>query len=386
MYQSVRDRFVAFTTTFEGRVSWMYVDVKGLVTTGIGNLIDSVDAAAELPWQHKGGGAATRDEVAKAWNDLKANRVALGKAGYKACESRNDLRLSDAAIGTLVGTKLDSNAATFAKSFPDFASWPADAQLAAMSMSWALGPAFAPKWPSLTAALKGKNFTSAAANCKISETGNPGVVPRNVADVKLFTNAAAVAASSADPSALYYPGSPPSGPPSTGGSGSGGSGSMHTGSGGSSGTGTGGSTGGTGPGGTGDTTDTGDTGSGDTTDTGDTGSGDTTDTGDTGSGDTTDTGDTGSGDTTDTGDTGSGDTTDTGDTGSGDTGSGDTGSGDTGSGDTGSGDTGSGDTGDTGSGDTGDSGGSAPDDSGSGDSGGGDSGDGSSDESSPEGG
>jgi len=281
MYQSVQDRFVAFTTTFEGRVSWMYVDVKGLVTTGIGNLIDSVDAAAALPWQHKGGGAATRDEVAKAWNDLKANRVALGKAGYKACESRNDLRLSDAAIGTLVGTKLDSNAATFAKSFPDFASWPADAQLAAMSMSWALGPAFAPKWPSLTAALKGKNFTSAAANCKISETGNPGVAPRNVADVKLFTNAAAVAASGADPSALYYPGSPPSGPPSTGGFGSGGSGSTHTGSGGSSGTGTGGSTGGTGPGDTGDT-GSGDTGSGDTTDTGDTG--------DTGSGDTGDSG------------------------------------------------------------------------------------------------
>ncbi len=162
MYQSVRDRFVAFTTTFEGRVPWMYVDVKGLVTTGIGNLIDSVDAAAALPWQHKGGGAATRDEVAKAWNDLKANSAALGKAGYKACESRNDLRLSDAAIDALVRSKLDTNATTFAKSFSDFDSWPADAQLAAMSMSWALGPAFSPKWPTLTAALKAKNFASAA--------------------------------------------------------------------------------------------------------------------------------------------------------------------------------------------------------------------------------
>ena len=55
---------------------------------------------------------------------------------------------------------------------------------------------------------------------------------RNVADVKLFTNAAAVAANGADPGTVYYPGSPPSGHPS-GGSTSGGSSSGGSTSGGS---------------------------------------------------------------------------------------------------------------------------------------------------------
>lgn len=208
MYQSVYDAFVPFTTALEGRVHWMYVDVKGLVTTGIGNLIDSVDAAAALPWQHADGTSAERDEVAAAWQDLKDNQATLAVAGYKACASRNDLRLTDDDVDRLVADKLESNRGVFVARFTAFDDWPADAQLAGMSMCWALGPAFAPKWPKLSAALDGEDFGSAADNCHISEAGNPGVIPRNVADVSLFTNAAAVAVSSADPSVVYYPGSP----------------------------------------------------------------------------------------------------------------------------------------------------------------------------------
>ena len=46
--------------------------------------------------------------------------------------------------------------------------------------------------------------------CRISEVGNPGVAPRNVANQTLFTNAAASAAAGSDPAILYYPGAPPS--------------------------------------------------------------------------------------------------------------------------------------------------------------------------------
>jgi GH24 family phage-related lysozyme (muramidase) len=34
MHQSVLDVFPRFTSEFEGRVSWMYLDIKGLVTIG----------------------------------------------------------------------------------------------------------------------------------------------------------------------------------------------------------------------------------------------------------------------------------------------------------------------------------------------------------------
>ncbi|HVF90038.1 MAG TPA: hypothetical protein VNH22_08215, partial [Blastocatellia bacterium] len=53
------------------------------------------------------------------------------------------------------------------------------------------------------------DFDAAAENCKISEVGNPGVIPRNKANKRLFQNAAAVLAGEADGfyqrQVLYYP-------------------------------------------------------------------------------------------------------------------------------------------------------------------------------------
>jgi hypothetical protein len=44
MRDSVRRAFIPFTTQCEGRLRYMDLDVKGLVTAGIGDLIDSVAA------------------------------------------------------------------------------------------------------------------------------------------------------------------------------------------------------------------------------------------------------------------------------------------------------------------------------------------------------
>ncbi|GAB4009031.1 lysozyme family protein [Nocardioides ultimimeridianus] len=206
MRDSVRKGFTTFTTKFEGRVAWMYLDIKALVTTGVGNLIDPVDAALGLPFTHKSTGkAATSDEIRQEWTMLKG-RTDLAQKGYKACEPITDLRLSDADIDALVLKKLDANDAVLKKTFPDFESWPADAQLAVHSMAWAMGPGFPAHWTNLTAALKAQDWAKAAANCKINETGNPGVKPRNDADVLLFQNAQAVKDKGLDAATLYYPG------------------------------------------------------------------------------------------------------------------------------------------------------------------------------------
>jgi len=37
MFSSVQSSFPAFSAKFEGRVPYMYVDVKQLVTVGVGN-------------------------------------------------------------------------------------------------------------------------------------------------------------------------------------------------------------------------------------------------------------------------------------------------------------------------------------------------------------
>jgi hypothetical protein len=49
MQASVRAAWCDFNRSLEGWVSWMYLDVEGLVTTGMGNLIDPVEAAFPLP-------------------------------------------------------------------------------------------------------------------------------------------------------------------------------------------------------------------------------------------------------------------------------------------------------------------------------------------------
>lgn len=65
MYQSVRDYFNTFQTKFEGYLPFMYLDVKNLVTTGMGNLIDPIGAASSLPWVHKSDGSpASPEEIA----------------------------------------------------------------------------------------------------------------------------------------------------------------------------------------------------------------------------------------------------------------------------------------------------------------------------------
>jgi GH24 family phage-related lysozyme (muramidase) len=52
MYQSVRDAFYDFNAPMEGVVSWMYLDIKGFVTVGVGNLLPDADSAAALPFIH----------------------------------------------------------------------------------------------------------------------------------------------------------------------------------------------------------------------------------------------------------------------------------------------------------------------------------------------
>jgi hypothetical protein len=157
LYQSVQEAFIPFSTRFEGRVTHMYLDVKGLVTVGIGNLIDPVDLALALPFVHKQDESpATQDEIRAEWESLKADKDELAKAGWTACTPRTQLKLTDQDLDALVLSKAAQFEATLRSTTPEFASfdsWPADAQLGVLSMAWAMGPAFGNGWPNFRAAV-----------------------------------------------------------------------------------------------------------------------------------------------------------------------------------------------------------------------------------------
>ncbi|MDQ0846173.1 peptidoglycan-binding protein [Streptomyces sp. V1I6] len=181
MHQIVRDHWIAFNNPLEGRVDFMYLDQKGWVSTGIGNKIDQTAAANsppnqaersaslalanELRWLDSGGAPASADLVAADWDKVKAH-LDLAPQGHRAFKPPfTSLHLEDAEIDRHVFAKLEQMESflTQRPEFADFASWPANAQLATMSMCWALGPAF--RFPKLQGHVSARNWNGAADEC-----------------------------------------------------------------------------------------------------------------------------------------------------------------------------------------------------------------------------
>lgn len=207
MRQSVRNAFRDFTAKHEGVVPFMYLDVKGYVTTAIGNLIDSVEQAARLPWYNRlTGEKASREQISQAWHAVKS-RQDLRNRGGMAYQDVTDLRLTGAAINELVEQKAEEMENELRRKFPAFDSWPADAQLGLLSMAWAMGPAFSARFPRFTAAISSlvPDFVTAAHESRISDVDNPGVKTRNEDNRTLFLNAAKVQERGMNANMLYWP-------------------------------------------------------------------------------------------------------------------------------------------------------------------------------------
>ncbi|MEU5658782.1 peptidoglycan-binding domain-containing protein [Streptomyces sp. NPDC047737] len=181
MHQSVRDQWIRFNDPLEGRVDFMYLDQKGWVSTGIGNKIDQTAApnsapsaaeraaslalAGELLWLDAGGNPVSANLVAAEWDNVKG-RLDLAPQGHNAFRPPfTSLHVDDAEIDRHVFAKLDQmeSVLTARPEFADFGTWPANAQLATLSMCWALGPAF--KFPKLQQHVSVRSWSGAAEEC-----------------------------------------------------------------------------------------------------------------------------------------------------------------------------------------------------------------------------
>lgn len=202
MHPVVAKKWFAFSTGFEGAVSWMYVDIYGFVTTAIGNLIDTPGEAAALPWVHKTNFApATRGEIIAEWNMVKSD-AAAARLGHRSLEAKTNLRLLPAALEQCVLTKVAINDGILRGRFPSIDEWPVDAILATHSLAWACGANF--RFPALAASLNVGDFARAAIECRMDTRGpdkiegtaddNRGIIPRNTANAALYRAAAAVKA------------------------------------------------------------------------------------------------------------------------------------------------------------------------------------------------
>jgi hypothetical protein len=225
MKPAVRAAFVDFTAALEGAVPFFYLDVRGLVTVAIGNLVDPIDDALGLPFVRTDGSRATWEEIAADWRKVKSlfcgmqgsetpehkcpwralHRVCLAHWGWTAARGVASLRLPPDGVRELVMGKLEANHAELRRYYPRIDEWPADAQLATHSMAWACGPAFGEpgpnRFPRLAAALRSRDFIGAAHECQMNASRNAGLVERNTANRILYKNAA----HAKDPDRLYWP-------------------------------------------------------------------------------------------------------------------------------------------------------------------------------------
>lgn len=218
MRQAVSDAWVDFSTPLEGCVPRLYADILGLVTTGIGNLLDATDKAGKplpaadawrivkpqvlrLPWTLPAGIPALATQVEAAWfavrNDPKA-----AKLGWKYAIGipANNIRLAMPDVEKLVLQKLEANDRELAAKFDNWDERPADAQMAAHSMSWAMGTGFTRKFPRFTASFQSGDYAKAAVECAISPAHGT-VVQRNALNRRLLL---AAARPDADPDALSW--------------------------------------------------------------------------------------------------------------------------------------------------------------------------------------
>ena len=213
MRSNVLDAFWDLTVAWEGGyINWMFPDIKGLVSTGFGLLLDPVAMALTLPWRRADGGLATRDEIVADFARVKAHPDAA-RLGHKSVERVAQLRLTKEDLRKAYEAKVRHNESVLRSYFADaYDEWPADAELGVHSMAWACGPAFASPsagrnhWPKLTAALRALDFETAAIECFMDEeAANPGIRPRNKGNRIMFRNALASHRAHLDPDVLFYP-------------------------------------------------------------------------------------------------------------------------------------------------------------------------------------
>ncbi len=203
MRPSVRAAFLKFSEPFEGAVCHMYLDIKGHVSVGIGNLIEPIQLGWSYPWRRKDGSLASQSEYIAEWNIINS-KPELAKDGWTAATRYCNLHLSVEDVATLCYAKMDSNEVHLKHRIPEFDALPADAQLMLHSWAWAVGPAA--KYPQMIRLINAKAYGAAANECDI----NPKVgtiILRNAANRQLLLNAKEVRDHNLDYDTLFYPAS-----------------------------------------------------------------------------------------------------------------------------------------------------------------------------------
>lgn len=130
---------VEYLRRHEGVVNYMYLDVVGLVTTGVGFLLPDAAATEPLAFVRRDTGApATDDEKRADWEAVHAQPKAELAAHYRPFTF---LDLPDSAIDRELTARIAGFVRNLQSRFPQFEEFPDTAQIGIIDMVYSLGPA-----------------------------------------------------------------------------------------------------------------------------------------------------------------------------------------------------------------------------------------------------
>jgi GH24 family phage-related lysozyme (muramidase) len=172
------------TKRLEGSIPHMYLDTRGNVTVGVGQLLANADAAAVLAFVRKSDGkTATTEEKRADWTTIRGQKK--GKLA-KHYDQFANLALPDTEIDALLRKSLQGCEGALKGIFADYDTFPAAVQEALLDMVFNLGSGGFRKFSKLIDAAKKKKWRVCATECHrrgISEA-------RNTETRRLFESAA----------------------------------------------------------------------------------------------------------------------------------------------------------------------------------------------------
>lgn len=210
---NVEHIFPQYSVALEGSYTSPYADVRRLISTGVGFLIDPIERALSMEWWI-GDRRATAAEITDDWHALKERAMRMTDSEIHHWTARvqaplTSIRLRQTSLDTLTIHKLRLNY-DYVRThlIPALDDAPADAQLAAMSLAWAVGAGFDKTDPPRTefvTAFNAQDWLAAMVHARLRETSNAGVIGRNRNQDLCFQNAQTVKDRGLDPAALWWP-------------------------------------------------------------------------------------------------------------------------------------------------------------------------------------
>jgi GH24 family phage-related lysozyme (muramidase) len=127
------DDSLVSTKGFEGEIPWLYLDILGFITGGVGFMFPAASDACKLPWM-KGDRAATPEEITAEFNRVHGLQKGMAPKFY-----RGSLTLPAAAIDAELLRRLTIVDRALPAIFPGYAGLPDSWKLGLLDMGYNMG-------------------------------------------------------------------------------------------------------------------------------------------------------------------------------------------------------------------------------------------------------